>query len=222
MRTIFRLISILLFLLTASLLYKYFNKSWMPYYQEKLYKQPRPLLIKALEYVRTDLQEKNALDLGAGVGNDTAYLLSHGWRVWANDAEEGALTLIKSRTDIQPYIHNVTLMHKSFSGLPWATLPQFDLVYAGYSLPFVPPSEFILIWQNVVQVIKSNGIFAGHFFDSDHGAFNWWTRRNMTFFTKEELHELFRDFRIESFQEIHEKNAQGILEHSYEVIARKL
>lgn len=222
MRIACRIIIVIFFLLVALALHRYFVKSWTTYYAQKLYKEPRPLLIQALEYFKTDLQEKKALDLGAGVGNDTAYLLAQGWHVWANDAESEALVLMKMRADIQLYAYNAILMHKSFSDLPWAVLPQFDLVYAGYSLPFVPHLEFMLLWQNVVQAIKPGGIFAAHFFDYDHGAFNQWTRRNMTFFTKEALLELFHAFKIESFKEIHEKNAQGVLEHSYEVIARKI
>jgi SAM-dependent methyltransferase len=115
---------------------KYFFKSWRPYYEEKLYKAPRPLLVKALAFVQ-DSSQKRVLDLGAGAGNDTAYLLKQGWKVSANDIQEEAIEIIRSRQDIQPYSHSLVLMHKDFNDLPWNEFPQFDLIYAGYSFfPF--------------------------------------------------------------------------------------
>ncbi len=213
---------ILVFLVSGTIwIKKYFFKSWTSYYQEKLYKDPRPLLIKSLTYFNDSSHEKRALDLGAGAGNDTAYLLKHGWKVWANDAEKEATNIIASRHDIEPYRHNLTIVEKSFSEIPWNDLPQFDLVYAGYSLPFINQSKFKEVWSHIVQAIKSNGIFAGHFFGPDDGGFNWWTRRNMTFFTKKDLLNLFEGFQIEFLKEFHEKNEQGVWDHSYKVVLRK-
>ena len=123
------LLTILLLLLLGGLImHKYFFKSWTPYYQEKLYQEPRPLLIQALGFFKDSFYEKQALDLGAGAGNDIAYLLKHGWKVWANDVQEEAIKVIASRNDIQPYIHNLILMPKSFIDLPWDSFPQFDLI----------------------------------------------------------------------------------------------
>src|SRR5207244_4263975 len=91
--------------------YRYLFKSWKPYYQEKLYKEPRPLLVKAIELIgKHGGKEKRALDLGAGAGNDTVFLLKNGWRVWANDVESEAIKIIAARTDIEPYKQNLVLI----------------------------------------------------------------------------------------------------------------
>ena len=201
---------------------KYFFKSWTPYYQEKLYKEPRPLLVKSLEFFKDNFQEKLALDLGAGAGNDTAYLLKQGWKVWANDIEQEAIRVISLRNDISSLAHNLTLIHKGFTDLPWDSFPQFDLVYAGCSLPFAKPSEFMGIWYYITQAVKPGGIFAGHFFGPDHGAFNWWEKRKMTFLTKEQLLAIFEGFQIETFEECYEQDERGLFDHSFSVIARKI
>src|SRR5438105_3724765 len=84
--------------------YKYFFKSWIPYYQERMYKEPRPLLIKALQFCNAStFSEKKALDLGAGSGNDTAWLLKNGWTVWANDKEIESINILSHREDIKSY-----------------------------------------------------------------------------------------------------------------------
>ncbi len=202
---------------------KYFYKSWVPYYQEKLNQEPRPLLIKVLgSFKDDDSRIKRAFDLGAGAGNDTALLLKRGWYVWANDKEEAAIEIISSRADIELYRNKLVLIHKSFSDIPWADFQPFDLMYAGYSLPFAHPTEFMNIWHHIVQALSSGGLFAGHFFGSDEGRFNWWIKRSMTFLTKAQVLELFQEFKIEDFKEFYEKNSQGIIEHSFDVIARKL
>ena len=220
--------SVKLVLLSISIIFfgiairRYFFKNWAPYYQKKLYKEPRPLLLKALDCFNNTFQEKRALDLGAGTGNDTAYLLKHGWKVWANDIEPEAIKVIASRNDIEPYAQNLILMQKSFIDLPWAHLPQFNLIYAGYSLPFAHPLEFMKIWNHIVQAIKPGGIFAGHFFGEYHGAFNWWVKRKMSFFTKEQLLRLFDDFHIDLFEELHETSKSGVIDHSFNVVAKKI
>lgn len=212
----------IIILLSGIFFYKYFFKSWSPYYQEKLCKEPRLLLLKTADlFSELPNEKKNALDLGAGTGNDTAFLLKNGWHVWANDIEKEAIKIIASREDILPYKKNLVLIHKSFIDLPWHTLPQFDLIYAGYSLPFATPTDFMEIWKQIKQALLPEGLFAGHFFGSDHGGFNWWIKRKMNFFTKEQLLELFNGFTIEFFEELYQKNKQGILDHSFNVIARK-
>jgi SAM-dependent methyltransferase len=127
--------------------YKYFFKSWTPYFQEKLYKEPRPLLVQGLQIFNEHPQaEKNALDLGAGAGNDTAFLLKNGWAVWANDREIESMQVIATRKDVVPYKEKLTLIHSSFIDVEWNSLPSFNLIYAGYSLPFLDKDSFDYVW----------------------------------------------------------------------------
>jgi len=204
------------------LCYKYFFKSWSPYYQEKLYKDPRPLLVQALQiFDEHPSTEKKALDLGAGAGNDTALLLKNGWQVWANDKEAEAIQVISMRTDIEPYRQHLTLICASFTELPWDTLPLFDLVYAGYALPFIDRDNFAGVWDTIVNALQPQGILAVHFFGAHHEGFNWWERRNMNFFTKEEIVHLLNGFEIIALEESADINERGIMDHSFSVVAKK-
>jgi len=221
--TIIIALALVLAIFLCLLSYRYFFKSWTPYYQEKLYKEPRPLLIEALKlFEQFPNKEKKALDLGSGVGNDTAFLLKNGWQVWANDVEREAIDIIASRKDVQDYKEKLILVHKDFVDLPWRDFPKFDLIYASYALPFARRNDFMKIWEHIVQELSSGGIFAGHFFGPGHGAFNWWIKRKMTFLTKDQLLEMFKDFKIEFFNEFYEKNNSGIFNHSFDVIAKKI
>jgi len=215
-------LSVALVLLLGVALQKYFFKSWTPYYQEKLYQAPRPLLVKALSLIKISATKtKMVLDLGAGAGNDTAYLLQNGWQVWAEDAEAEAIKVIAERTDLASYKNNLTLLHKSFVEIPWAQLPKFDLIYASYALPFAHHKDFFKIWQQIVNDLPVGGLFVGSFFGPDHQAFNWWTKRKMTLVSKAQLQEMLQDFKIELLEESHEKDDRGIFDHSFNVIARK-
>lgn len=217
--SLFFFLLITIFLIISS---KYFFKSWTPYYQEKLNKPPRDLVIQALSYHKNDYPHKNALDLGAGVGNDTLFLLKNGWHVWANDKEQAAISIISQRKDVDPYRKNLTLIPGDFSVIPWQDLPKLDLIYAGYSLPFAQPEKFKDLWNNITNSLAPNGIIAAHFFAADHQGFNWWTQRKMSFFTKKELLNFFENFTIEFFEEINEKDTQGKIDHSFNIIARKI
>lgn len=202
--------------------YKYFFKSWTPYFQEKLYKDPRPLLVQALQIFDEDpAKEKNALDLGAGAGNDTAFLLKNGWTVWANDREVEAIRIIPTRKDIEPYKEKLTLIQSGFADLPWDSFPQFNLIYAGYSLPFLDKDSFYHVWNNIVNALVPNGLLAVHFFGDKHEGFNAFEKRSMSFFIKEEILDLFKGFDIKIFEESCDKNDHGVMDYSFGVVGKK-
>ena len=51
---------------------------WSQYIAKTKNKSPRPLLVRALSYVKN---KNKALDLGAGALNDSRYLLENGFKV---------------------------------------------------------------------------------------------------------------------------------------------
>src|SRR5258708_22490997 len=102
-----------------------------------------------------------ALDLGAGAGRDTRYLLANGWRVTAVDQEPGSIALLKELP--QERLQTIQSSFEDFTFAP----ESYDLINAHFSLPFVPsekfPQEFSLIYEALKPVIAfSSQIFGIH------------------------------------------------------------
>ena len=95
-------------------------------------------------------------------------------------------------------------------------------MYAGYALPFIDKDSFAGVWHNIVNVLEPQGILAVHFFGAHHEGFNWWEKRSMNFFTKEEIVHLLKGFKIIVLEESADINERGIMDHSFSVIAQKL
>jgi len=198
------------------------ERNWSPHFQKRLYQKPRDILMQALAvYDKSPNQGKKALDLGAGAGNETAYLLQHGWQVWANDREAESINIIANRKDVVPYKDNLKLIQKSFTDIPWNTLPSFNLICAIYALPFLDKKNFYTTWSALVNHVEKDGIVAVSLFGPQHNVFGWWEARGMSFFTKKEVLELFKDFDIKVFEESIEKNDENVMEHIFIIIAQK-
>jgi SAM-dependent methyltransferase len=85
------LVAILLVsLATFFIIYRLYHRpqSWEKYYQEHINKPVRPLLLKAFKGLQPTTG--TALDLGAGNGHETLYLLACSWQVYAIDAQPAA------------------------------------------------------------------------------------------------------------------------------------
>ena len=67
---------------------------WTAFYDAQAGRDPRPTIRRALEF--RDAAPGFALDLGAGEGSDTRFLLQQGWRVHAIDGADGAIDRIRS------------------------------------------------------------------------------------------------------------------------------
>ncbi len=198
------------------------ERDWSPHFQKKLYKEPRPLLLQALKvYDESHNKQKMALDLGAGAGNETAYLLQHGWTVWVNDREKESIEIISTRKDVVPYKDKLSLIQASFTEIPWETLPSFNLITAIYALPFLDRTNFYKTWHAIKNHLVKDGILAVSLFGTKHAVFGWWESSSMSFFTKEEVLDLFKDFDIKIFEESCEKNDENVMEHIFTIVAQK-
>lgn len=195
---------------------------WDKYYKNKLYQPPRGIVVNALDFFQSP---GKALDLGCGVGNETAYLLNNAWDVWAIDCEPKAIEIMKGRSDISSSSLLVTQVAK-FEDLNWQMFPQFDLICAANSLPFCEPQQFSSLWASIKEKITPNGIFAGHFFGVNYSGFSRAEKSRMSFLTKEQIIKLLDGFDIEYFQEIEDDGTSGTglkcHSHIFYIIARKI
>lgn len=194
---------------------------WDKYYKNKLYQPPREIVVDALDFFQSPGM---VLDLGCGIGNETAYLLSKGWNVWAIDSESKAIEIMKERRDISSSPQLVMQVAK-FEDLNWQMLPQFDLICAANSLPFCEPQHFSSVWTSIKEKITPNGIFAGNFFGMNYSGFSNTEKSKMTFLSKEQIIKLLDGFDIEYFQEVEQDGISGTglkaHSHIFYIIARK-
>ncbi|MFA6916861.1 MAG: class I SAM-dependent methyltransferase [Parachlamydiales bacterium] len=195
---------------------------WDSYYKNKLYQTPQELVKKAA----STFQEPGiALDLGCGVGNETAFLLQQGWIVYAVDAEAKAINTLKARHDLTSLNRLITLKTKFDGDLDWEALPSFDLICVCKALPYCEKAKLLDVVKNIHTKIQPGGKFAGHLFGVNCHGYSADETQEMSFLSREEAVLLFKDFDVESFQEVEEEDTSGtgksIHTHVYEIIARK-
>lgn len=197
--------------------------NWDDYYENTLNDiQPCDNFLLALSYFKLDQKIAGvAVDLGAGTGRDTLYLLKSGWQVLAIDAEPLAIEILLRRAE-EVASGSLEVAVSSFSTM---ALPEnVDLINASYSLPFCAAGDFYTCWQTIVDSLAIGGRFTGQFFgDRDE----WSTLGFGTFHSHEEVLELFREnFAIEYIQieEGLKPTADGEMKqwHIFHVVAKKI
>ncbi len=102
------------------------------------------------------------------------------------------------------------------------SIPKADLVNASYCLPFCDPESFPRAWGQVVGAIPVGGRFAGQLFGPRD---DWAVLKDRSHHTRSQVDELFRDFTMESFQEVENREAGATGEvkdwHIFHVVAKR-
>jgi tellurite methyltransferase len=157
----------------------------------------------------------DALDVGAGAGRDTAYLLEHGWRVTAVDSSPSAAAALARLAN--PKLKVVVERVQDF--VPAA----YHLVNAQFSLPFIPPATFEGAVERLQGSLRPRGVMAATFFGVNDG----WNVRgsNMTFSTRAGIERLFDGWKVVELTEEDDKHghtADGSPKHwhVFHLIAR--
>lgn len=178
--------------------------TWKEYFENTKDNPPRPLLVKALAFVR---QKDNALDLGAGALNDSKYLLSQGFK--------NIIAVDKFDVAAQEALHfpseHFTYSINSFEKYDFPK-ERFDLINAQYALPFIEPNHFDVVFRNMLDSLKKGGIVTGQFFgDRDE----WKNNPAMTFLSKFQANEYLGSLKVLSFEEEErdKKTARGEMKH---------
>lgn len=172
------------------------------------------LLIMALKTVTSDLP-KQAIDLGCGLGIETAYLsqLSN-WRVLAIDNNSELLDQAQGKIEPRHKEH-IQFLNVSFESV--TTLPSCDLLYCYHSLHFIDHVHYERIWNLILSSIRINGTLAISLF----GPTDAMVKRNRAIGISEpELKSRLVDFEIEYFDTVMEKSQETL--HYFEVIAKKI
>ena len=178
--------------------------TWKDYFERTKGRPPRKLLVTALGFLKNRGQ---ALDLGSGALNDSAYLVAEGFKhVTAVDKEPVA----KEISEMLPKdVFNYVI--SSFEDFNFAK-DTYDLINAQYALPFIDPKKFREVFAAIIDSLKTDGIFTGQFFgDRDE----WKNDTAMTFVTRALAEEYIKDLTVLSFteEERDKETALGELKH---------
>jgi trans-aconitate methyltransferase len=161
---------------------------------------------------------RSAIDFGCGGGVETRAMLTAGWRVLALDGEPGTRDRVLATTQGTAQ-ERLTIETIHFRDL--TVLPAADLVYAGYSLPYIHPDDFARVWGLIRSSLRPGAWFAGNFFgDRD----SWAGDPDETFLSEEAARALFEGMEVVSFNE---EDEDGHADsgpkhwHVFDVIARQ-
>jgi tellurite methyltransferase len=149
---------------------------------------PWPLLVRAAELA---VKHSRALDLGAGAGRDTRYLLEQGFDVTAVDADPRSVALLSAL----PKDH-LRVVRSTFESFDFAT---YDLISSQFALPFTPRDRFSDVVVRLKAALAPGGIFAGQFF----GIHDQWNTpgTNTTFLNRAEAEAYLYDLETIEFIE---------------------
>ncbi len=139
-----------------------------------------------------------ALDLGAGGGRDTRYLLAHGWHVTAVDSEPASIAILSEIRDEKLKVVQSSIQDFAFEPA------KYDLISAQFSLPFVPGAQIAGVFGRIKAALKPGGLFAGVFFgprDEWNSPGSEGRQREITFLPREEVDDLLRDMQVIEFTE---------------------
>jgi SAM-dependent methyltransferase len=181
-------------------------------------REPRPLFTKGLAVLEAaGARPGRAIEIGFGDGTETLALLGAGWHVLAVDPTPEAAMGLRSR--VHPgdaeRLEILTLAAEA------ADLRPFDLLYAGYALPFVAPDAFVGFWAGVRRRLLPGGHLVFNVFGTRDA---WAGDPGMTFLEREAVHGLVDGLEIVAIDEEEGEGDSFVGPkhwHLFDVVARR-
>jgi len=198
------------------------ESKWLGYYQwtSQRSSDPWATAVKAVDLFQSEgVAPELAVDLGSGIGKDTAFFINNGWRVIAVDAEEVSREFLFDKIPASKR-DDVTFVASTYENFVFPHNVQ--LINASYALPFCSPANFDDLMKRITSAISVGGRFCGHFF----GPKDTWSKdESMVFTDEKQIKSYFKDFKIEHFNEEERDgiSGSGVKHwHLFEVVAQKV
>ncbi len=171
---------------------------------------------------------RRALDLGCGPGRETLALLRAGFSVIAIDPYPIMLQQTRALVaqDAPAAAAQLTLIDATLEEFAASIEPaSFELIHAGFVLPFVNPSHFATAFAHLRDGLRAGGIFAGQFFGPDDEFIKTAAAHTMTAHDANAVDALLAGFEILQREEVNRSGQIGRGQakwwHVHHVIARK-
>ena len=148
---------------------------------------PRALLVSFLASVDRGAR---ALDIGCGPGRETVAMLQHGLRVVAIDPYPRMVELARAAVDAScPDARDRVAFHMATVErfAPQLAPKSFELVHAGFVLPFVRARDFPPTFSAIRAALCPGGLLVAQFFGPDDEFIRESGREDMTAHTAAEL-----------------------------------
>lgn len=167
------------------------------YLNKNLGRDVKDLLINSLKLFSGTLP-KHAIDLGCGLGIETAHLATlPEWSVLAIDSDTELLALAEKKTSDND---RVTFLKNSFETL--TSLPACDLLYSYHSLHFVDHDHYERMWNLILSSIKPNGVIGISLFGIEDAMV---TKNHAIGISEQDLRDKLKNFEIKHYEEVWKK-----------------
>lgn len=170
---------------------------------------PREHLVRALAQFspRSAHARPRALDVGCGPGRESLYLAQQGFDVVAFDPYPEMLQRAAALLASEPSAGEVRLERATLEAYaPTLDDAGFDLVHAGFVLPFVLPGRFDECFSHLTRCLRTGGVFCGQFFGPQDEFIRSAATGTMSCHDRADLERMLEPFEI---LEIEEVNRQG-------------
>lgn len=177
---------------------------------------PREHLVRAVPHVTRPggAGRPRALDVGCGPGREALFLARAGYEVVAFDPYpemlERTRALFAQEPDGAALIERVALEHATLEQFAQRLDPaSFDLVHAGFVLPFVLPQRFDACFESLVRGMRQGAIFCGQFFGRDDEFIRSAAAGTMSCHDRADLERLFQPFEMLDIEEVNRQGRVG-------------
>jgi hypothetical protein len=194
------------------------DTSWSAFYRHTMGREPRPLFVRGMRLLdEAGVVPGQAVEIGFGDGEETLALLAAGWRVLAIDPTPEAAATLRPRvpTELLDRLEIRTTAAQD------TELPGFDLLYSGYSLPFLDKEAFERLWRHVLDRASPGAYLVVNLFGIHD---DWVGRPEMVFRERTEVERIVAGLELVAFEESEEDGMSFLGPkhwHTFDIVARK-